>query len=265
MLVLGRFRLRCATPRIHPPWPPLCKGGKWEGSGLFLFPPLRRGGVGGVLREQAPSVRDTTAKRSRDADRPGPYPVRWSVTVVLSSLRRGAGRSVSFFAGDADWEGDARAERSRSARLQPGPAGALPRRSNAHDPARSASDLPGRHPAGSLRRRETRIGRRPASLPDFDRPPTGPGTLFGPVDGSHGHRILPGRISELRRGAPSLQGWGGIAAVLLHAQTNRIESSRRTYAVPGPEGARVKRRPDPDSRHSRRGAPASGVRQSPGG
>jgi hypothetical protein len=57
----------------NPPEPPLREGGKWEGSALFLFPPLGGGIQGGSsrldakpsLRALIPGVCHPSAKRSR--------------------------------------------------------------------------------------------------------------------------------------------------------------------------------------------------------
>jgi hypothetical protein len=49
---------------LDPPWPPLRKGGKTEGGPLLSFPPLPKGGPGGVL-PHAPETNASTARAGR--------------------------------------------------------------------------------------------------------------------------------------------------------------------------------------------------------
>ena len=59
----GAKRWHGVEARRTPLNPPSERGEKKE-AGPLPFPPLSEGGFGGVLREQAPSVRNTTVKRS---------------------------------------------------------------------------------------------------------------------------------------------------------------------------------------------------------
>jgi hypothetical protein len=61
--------------RIHPPVSPLRKGGTKDGSAWFVSPPCE-GGVRGVLRDRASSVRHATVTRSiylQSECRPTPF------------------------------------------------------------------------------------------------------------------------------------------------------------------------------------------------
>src|SRR5207248_3596748 len=49
----------------NPPEPPLCKGGKGNGPVLLIFPPLRRGGLGGVDSHRPRGVLYSIVNRSR--------------------------------------------------------------------------------------------------------------------------------------------------------------------------------------------------------
>src|SRR5438309_11994234 len=49
----------------NPPEPPLCKGGKGNGPVLLIFPPLRRGGLGGVDSHRPRGVLYSIVNRPR--------------------------------------------------------------------------------------------------------------------------------------------------------------------------------------------------------